>query len=134
MPGTEPAISRPDTAPARIAGRYTVLATAHATAESTVYRCCERLPEREVAVKCAADGRPVLADFGTARRHGHTVVEDASITLTPAVAAPEVCAGAPGDGRSDLYSLGVLVFTAIAGRYPFDPARARETMEQHRLS
>src|SRR5438876_7940705 len=65
-----------DAAPLRLARRYTVIATAHATSESTVYRCRERLPDRLVAVKSAAGGaaaarRRLLTDARLRGRFDH---------------------------------------------------------------
>jgi serine/threonine-protein kinase len=63
-----------------------------------------------------------LTDFGIAH------FEDASITLqtctgdilgTPAYMPPEQVAGQDVDGRSDLYSLGVILYELIVGRRPF---------------
>jgi precorrin-6B methylase 2 len=63
--------------------------------------------------------QPVLADFGTARRIGEGPTENGQLILTPAVTAPEVWAGAGAGPASDLYSLGVLLYLALTGNYPF---------------
>src|SRR5207302_2032942 len=62
----------------------------------------------------------VLADLGTARRIGERASEGGAICVTPIVTAPEVWLGEPLDGCSDLYSLGVLLYLALAGAYPFE--------------
>jgi serine/threonine-protein kinase len=69
-------------------------------------------------------GVPVLADFGIAKASGpaaegsHTAV---GFTLgTPVYMSPEQAAGDPDiDGRSDLYSLAVVLFEALAGTTPY---------------
>lgn len=64
----------------------------------------------------AEDGRIVLMDFGT----GREVEEDASSDLagTPLYLAPEVLQGQKATVRSDIYSLGVLLYHLVIGSYP----------------
>ena len=70
-------------------------------------------------------GRAMVTDFGIAR-----MAEAAPLTATGQVLgtvyymSPEQVAGEPVDGRSDLYSLGVVGFFALAGRFPFDATLA----------
>ena len=61
-------------------------------------------------------GRVVLMDFGAGRLHG---CEDGrGIAGTPLYVAPEVLRGATPDNRSDVYSLGVLLFRLVTRSYP----------------
>ena len=66
-------------------------------------------------------GRALLADFGIARR----IEEDAPITLlgaalgTPQYMSPEQINGSEIDGRSDIYSLGVLGWELLTGKRPW---------------
>jgi serine/threonine protein kinase len=46
-------------------------------------------------------------------------------------ASPEVCAGQPATSRSDVYSLGCVLYELISGRPPFDSNDAVEIMRQH---
>lgn len=48
---------------------------------------------------------------------------------TPAYMAPEVIAGGPLDGRTDLYSLGVLIYKVFTGVNPFASKSLKETMD-----
>lgn len=63
-------------------------------------------------------GRIVLMDFGSARdaRSGDLVAFG-----TPVFMAPEVLAGEEPDARSDLYSLGIVLYRLLTGRYPVEP-------------
>ncbi|MCU0607195.1 MAG: tetratricopeptide repeat protein [Candidatus Edwardsbacteria bacterium] len=75
------------------------------------------------------DGRLKLADFGLARRF----TEKGALRLfgTPAYMSPEVIAGQPPDGRSDLYSLGVLMYQVFTGQLPFTAATTEELVRCH---
>lgn len=66
------------------------------------------------------DGRAKLADFGIAKSTealDHTVT--GMIVGTPAYLAPERLTGEPATARSDLYSLGVVLYEALTGEKPF---------------
>lgn len=66
------------------------------------------------------DERVLLADFGIARALGDVgLTATGSVLATLAYAAPEVLAGQPSDGRSDLYSLGCSLFRLLTGRNPY---------------
>jgi WD40 repeat protein/tRNA A-37 threonylcarbamoyl transferase component Bud32 len=71
----------------------------------------------------ALDDSPRLMDFGLARRDDGDVVVtlDGQILGTPAYMAPEQAAGdwSKVDGRSDVYSLGVIMYEMLAGERPF---------------
>ncbi|MDE3151731.1 MAG: serine/threonine protein kinase [Gemmatimonadota bacterium] len=70
-------------------------------------------------------GAPMVTDFGIAR-----LAEAAPLTATGQVLgtvyymSPEQVSGDALDGRSDLYSLGVVGYFALTGRFPFDAALA----------
>jgi len=67
------------------------------------------------------DGRPVLTDFGIARMIDVTAITGSDGTLgTPAYMSPEQAKGEPGDARSDIYALGVLLYQFCTGKLPFD--------------
>ncbi|HEX2622296.1 MAG TPA: serine/threonine-protein kinase, partial [Phototrophicaceae bacterium] len=69
------------------------------------------------------DGGAYITDFGIARILG-TEGQGSTITTqgvvgTPSYMSPEQAQGQPLDGRSDVYSLGVMLFEMATGRRPF---------------
>jgi eukaryotic-like serine/threonine-protein kinase len=64
-------------------------------------------------------GRIVLMDFGAGRAQG---ADATGVAGTPMYLAPEVLAGEPPTPRSDLYSLGVLLFHLLTASYPYTGA------------
>jgi WD40 repeat protein len=78
-------------------------------------------------------GKPHVADFGLARREeGETTMTiEGQVLGTPAYMAPEQAAGnhAQVDGRSDVYSLGVVLYELLTGERPFR-GQVRMLLEQ----
>ena len=77
----------------------------------------------------AEDGRIVLMDFGT----GRDLEDDAGSDLagTPLYLAPEVLQGQQATVRSDIYSLGVLLYHLVTGSYPVHARTLREVRRAH---
>ena len=64
-------------------------------------------------------GRIVLMDFGAGHDQRVAPAEGGeTVAGTPLYMAPEVFAGGAADGRSDIYSLGVLLYYLVSGQYP----------------
>jgi serine/threonine-protein kinase len=71
-------------------------------------------------VMVAGDGTARVMDYGIARaRRFEGLTVTGSFLGTPEYAAPEAIEGRETDARSDLYSLGVVLYEALAGRRPF---------------
>lgn len=67
------------------------------------------------------DGVAKLTDFGIAKALESTQMTRTGTMLgTPAYMSPEQTRGVPLDGRSDLYSLGVVLFELVTGKPPFE--------------
>lgn len=84
-----------------------------------------------------------LLDFGLARVIESEGPHDVAATLltkrgvvfgTPAYMSPEQASGATVDERSDVYSMGVLLFELLAGRRPFIADTRPELLRMHLIS
>ena len=77
-------------------------------------------------------GRAVVTDFGIAR-----LAEASPLTATGLVLgtvyymSPEHVSGEPVDARSDIYSLGIVAFHALTGRFPFESETASAVLVAH---
>jgi eukaryotic-like serine/threonine-protein kinase len=79
-----------------------------------------------------ATGRALITDFGIARSSaadGLTRVGE--VIGTPQFMSPEQAAGEDLDGRSDLYSLGVVGFFALTAKLPFQAPTAQALLGMH---
>src|SRR5271169_3192184 len=70
-------------------------------------------------IMLAASGAVKVMDFGIAKAGG-TVTATGQVLGTPNYMSPEQVKGKPIDGRSDLFSVGVLLYEMLTGEKPFD--------------
>jgi serine/threonine protein kinase/tetratricopeptide (TPR) repeat protein len=81
-----------------------------------------------------SEGRVKILDFGLARvTEGLMTLPEGGMVGTPAYVSPEQSRGEPVDGRSDLWSLGVVFFEILTGRLPFpadNPAVFRKALRK----
>ena len=67
------------------------------------------------------DGNAKIMDFGIARSiYAAGMTADGAMIGTPEYMSPEQVEGRETDGRSDIYSLGIVLFEMVTGRVPFD--------------
>jgi TolB-like protein len=80
-------------------------------------------------VMLAESGRSVLMDFGTGRELADKSASD--LAGTPLYLAPEILAGRDATVRSDIYSLGVLLYHLVTGSFPVVGRSMREVGREH---
>jgi len=79
-------------------------------------------------------GRSLVTDFGVARvPFGEQLTSVGLVVGTPAYFSPEQVGGLPSDGRSDLYSLGLVAYEMLGGALPFGGRVTHETL-LHRMA
>ena len=104
-------------------------ALAHAHAEGIVHR------DIKPSNILLAHGHAVVADFGVARALEPVTEQDLTRTGiavgTAAYMSPEQAAGEIVDGRSDVYSLGCVLYEMIAGHPPYTAPNPRALMAKH---
>lgn len=76
------------------------------------------------------NGNAYLSDFGIARVLGSNLTGSAIIG-TPAYMSPEQAHGLPLDARSDIYSLGIVMFELITGREPYQAETPMALLLKH---
>jgi eukaryotic-like serine/threonine-protein kinase len=77
------------------------------------------------------DGRLKVTDFGIARSGTSQMTEAGSIVGTAQYLSPEQARGAPVDPRSDIYSLGVVLYEMLTGQVPFSGDTPVEIAMKH---
>lgn len=105
-------------------------------AEALAYAHERHIVHRDVKpsnVMVRSDGRAVLMDFGIAKNPVDPLTRAGDVLGTPGYMAPEQLE-AEADWRSDLYSLGVLLYESLSGRNPFQAETPLQILAKQRLS
>lgn len=76
--------------------------------------------------------RAVVTDFGLAKlQHSDVVTQTGTFLGTMAYMSPEQCLGKTLDGRSDIYSVGIVLYELATGRRPFKIQSPSEAVAKH---
>jgi serine/threonine-protein kinase len=107
-----------------IVGARVALALAHAHTQGVVHR---DIKPANVMVDFAHD-RVKVMDFGIARISDAARTRTGLVLGSPLYMSPEQLTGRPVDGRSDIYSLGLVLFQLLCGRLPIEAGSMGELM------
>ncbi len=92
-------------------------------AEALDYAHSQGVVHRDIKpanIMVTTNGTVKVMDFGIARITSSTKTQTGTIMGSPSYMSPEQVSGAKVDGRSDIFSLGVVLFELLTGRAPFD--------------
>lgn len=91
-------------------------------------------PENLIAKQTATGWQVKVLDFGIAKLQEEAagnLTQDGNAMGTPQYMSPEQCLGEPLDGRSDVYSMGVLIYEMLCGTVPFRAATSSAVAMLH---
>lgn len=122
------------TVPGRLLPVLQVLEIAARVAEALSYAHAQGVVHRDIKpanVMVALDsGLVKVMDFGVARLDDASRTRTGVVLGTPSFMSPEQMAGRRTDGRSDLYSLGVMLFQLLTGALPHEGDNMAELMRR----
>jgi serine/threonine protein kinase len=120
-------------APAGKLSREIALRLLRQIAEALDYAHRQGIVHRDIKpanIMVTAEGQPKIADFGIAKLAMADTTLPGHVVGTPAYMSPEQLNGKAVDGRSDLFSLGVIAYWLLTGVKPFDGATLTEICVQ----
>ena len=98
------------------------LRLAQQLAEALDYAHAQGVVHRDMKpanILVSKDGHAKITDFGIAKLNLGNITHAGHVVGTPAYMSPEQLEGQEVDGRSDLFSLGVILYTMLTGHRPF---------------
>src|SRR6201993_4951680 len=105
----------------------TALKLAEEIAEALDYAHAQGVVHRDIKpanILVTEGGHAKIADFGIAKLNLAHFTIPGRVLGTPAYMAPEQLSGEGSDGRSDLFSLGVILYVMVTGHSPFPGSSA----------
>jgi eukaryotic-like serine/threonine-protein kinase len=119
-------------APSRVLDITTQVCGALKEAHSQGFVHRDIKPENIVLDKTSSLDFVKICDFGIAytafENRLNTMSRPTTVAGSPAYMSPEQCRGLPLDHRTDIYSVGLVVFEMITGKKPFNAATSKEYM------
>jgi serine/threonine protein kinase/tetratricopeptide (TPR) repeat protein len=114
--------------------RQTLAALAEAHSENIIHR--DLKPENIILEPVRSGGDFVkVVDFGLAKMRAETqqpgITSPGIVCGTPEYMSPEQARGDPLDARSDLYSVGVILYQLVSGRLPFEADSPTQVVLAH---
>ena len=88
-------------------------------------------PANIVLAHVAGETIVKVLDFGIAQTRGSTLTTTGMALGTPAYMSPEQCQGLELDGRSDLYSLAIVLWRCVCGDVPYADSNPVKLMQAH---
>jgi serine/threonine protein kinase len=104
------------------------------TAAALNYAAKQSVVHRDIKpdnIMLDSEGRCVITDFGIAKAPGGQQTTAGTSLGTPRYMSPEHAMGLTLDGRSDMYSLGVVAYQCLFGRAPFEAPEPFAVLYKH---